>query len=136
MSARIFLIVNACRECPERYHFSGGRYECMQTRTIIADIDALPGWCPLPHYPTEVDALRARVAELEKKLKPTPKHGGECLTDEYARAVCEGMYADKCDDVIELCAALRAVYALAGENLEVRGIVEKAIAEHGGPDVA
>jgi len=38
--------------------------------------------------------------------------------------------------VIGLCEALRAVFALAGENREVRAIVEKAIADHGGPEVA
>jgi len=35
-----------------------------------------------------------------------------------------------------LCEALRAVLALAGENKEVRRVVEKAIRAHGGPDVA
>lgn len=43
------------------------------------------------------------------------------------------MYAEKCDDVIGLCEALRAVLALAGEDAEVRRVIEEAIAEHGGP---
>ena len=60
------------------------------------------------------------------------KHDGECATEESARTVCEGMYMEKCNDVHELCAALRAVYALAGESAEVRKIVEDAIREHGG----
>lgn len=63
------------------------------------------------------------------------KHDGEfCKDDESARAVCDGMYLDKCDDVNELCAALRAVYAIAGENPEVKRIVHDAIRDHGGPN--
>jgi len=60
------------------------------------------------------------------------KHGATCQADSSARDVCEGMYAEKCDDVIGLCEALRAVLALAGESAEVRKIVADAIAEHGG----
>lgn len=63
-------------------------------------------------------------------------HSGECEQDRYAHDVCEGMWEEKCDDVIALCEALRAVLALAGESKEVRDIVEKAIADHGGPEVA
>lgn len=59
-------------------------------------------------------------------------HDGECKHDESARTVCEGMYLDKCNDVSELCAALRAVYAIAGESPEVAKIVHDAIREHGG----
>lgn len=66
-------------------------------------------------------------------LKQRRHHGGECERDRYARDVCEGMYAEKCDDVIGLCEALRAVLALAGEDAEVRRVIEEAIAEHGGP---
>ena len=61
-------------------------------------------------------------------------HDRECLEDDSARSVCEGMYIDRVNDIIELCAALRAVYALAGESAQVRDIVEKAIKEHGGPE--
>ena len=82
---------------------------------------------------TEQDAAQIINTVLLKQRK---RHSGECEHDRYSRTVCEGMYAEKCDDVIGLCEALRAVLALAGENKEVRGIVEKAIAEHGGPDVA
>jgi hypothetical protein len=60
------------------------------------------------------------------------RHGGECLHDRSAQDVCEGMYVEKCDDVIGLCEALRAVLALAGESAEIRKIVADAIAEHGG----
>lgn len=69
-------------------------------------------------------------------LQQRKHHSGECESDSYARDVCEGMWQEKCDDVIGLCEALRAVLALAGENREVRAIVEKALADHGGPDVA
>lgn len=69
-------------------------------------------------------------------LKQRKKHTGECEHDTYSRDVCEGMYAEKCDDVIGLCEALRSVLALAGENREVRAIVERVISEHSGPDAA
>lgn len=68
-------------------------------------------------------------------LKQRDHHCGECADDRHARDVCDGMWEEKCDDVIALCEALRAVLALAGENKEVRAIVEKAISDHGGPDV-
>lgn len=67
-------------------------------------------------------------------LKQRDHHCGECADDRYARDVCDGMWEEKCDDVIALCEALRAVLALAGENKEVRAIVEKAISDHGGPE--
>jgi hypothetical protein len=62
-------------------------------------------------------------------------HDDECKNDLYARSVCEGMWADKCDDVMALVAALRAVYALCGESRDVERIVHEAIAEHGGPEL-
>lgn len=43
----------------------------------------------------------------------------------------ETEYSDKCNDVLELCVALRAVYAIAGEDNQVKKIVEDAINEHG-----
>ena len=46
-----------------------------------------------------------------------------------ARSVCEGMYAAKEDEKLRLKAALRAVYALAGENPEVRKIINEALDE-------
>lgn len=62
------------------------------------------------------------------------RHDGPCASDESSKTVCEGMYLIKCNDVTELCTALRAVYALAGENAEVRKIVEDAIRKHGGQE--
>lgn len=44
-----------------------------------------------------------------------------------ARSVCEGMYAAKEDEKSRLKEALRAVYALAGENAEVRKIIHEAL---------
>lgn len=77
---------------------------------------------------SEQDAKAIVNTVLYKQAMP---HGGECLTDKASMTVCEGMYADKCDDVNGLCEALRAVLALAGEDPNVRKIVEDAIAEHG-----
>lgn len=82
---------------------------------------------------SEQDAAHIINAVL---LRQRRIHGEECEHDRYARDVCEGMYAEKCDDVIGLCEALRAVLALAGESPEVRRVIEEAIAEHGGPDVS
>jgi hypothetical protein len=59
------------------------------------------------------------------------RHVGECATDESARDVCEGMYHDRARDNLALCEALRAVYALAGENKEIARIVHDAIDKHG-----
>jgi hypothetical protein len=60
-------------------------------------------------------------------------HNGDCVTDPHARAVCEGMYIEKCDDVLSLVDALNAVYSLAGESAEVARITQAAIRKHGGP---
>ena len=46
-----------------------------------------------------------------------------------ARSVCEGMYAAKEDEKLRLKEALRAVYALAGEDPEVRKIINDALGE-------
>jgi hypothetical protein len=83
---------------------------------------------------TDANAQEASHIINTVLLKQRTQHSGECEHDEYARDVCEGMYAEKCDDVIGLCGALRAVLALAGQNKEVRRVIEEAIAEHGGPE--
>lgn len=62
---------------------------------------------------------------------PTYSHVGECSTDEFARQVCEGIYKDRCDNNLALCEALRAVYALSGEDKQIKKIVHDAIREHG-----
>ena len=58
-------------------------------------------------------------------------HSGQCLNDERTRDVCEGIYLDRLNDNLQLCAALRAVYAVAGEDQQVRKIVEEALEQHG-----
>lgn len=62
-------------------------------------------------------------------------HDGEYCQEEgerggAARSVCERMYAAKEAEKIRLCEALRAVYALAGENPEVRKIINDALNEN------
>ena len=57
------------------------------------------------------------------------KQDGGDRTDPYD--VNQGMYADRCDDNLALCEALRAVFALAGEDKQIARIVEEAIREHG-----
>jgi len=44
-----------------------------------------------------------------------------------ARSVCEGMYGDKEDEKERLKEALRAVYALVGENHQVKKIINDAL---------
>lgn len=46
-----------------------------------------------------------------------------------ARSVCEGMYSAKEDEKIRLKEALRAVYAIAGEDPAVRKIINEALDE-------
>jgi hypothetical protein len=53
------------------------------------------------------------------------------LEDDIDEAFTEA-YVQKCDDVLKLQEALRAVYALAGEDPEIARIVHEAIAETGG----
>mgnify|MGYP007127660254 FL=1 len=55
------------------------------------------------------------------------RHGEACQADESRKAVCDGTYQDKLDSVIDLCETLRAVYALAGENPEVRNLINDAL---------
>jgi hypothetical protein len=85
---------------------------------------------------SNTDATEQDAAQIIStvRLKQRKTHNAECQGDSSARNVCEGMYAEKCDDVIGLCEALRAVLALAGESAEVRAIVDEAIAEHGGAE--
>ena len=64
--------------------------------------------------------------------EPKMKHGPDCEADPFFRDVCEGMYDEKCDDVLKLQEALRAVYALAGEDPAIARIVQEAITETGG----
>lgn len=99
---------------------------------VLIDKDMLRSTIACNTDATEQDAASIINTVLYKQRK---QHSGECEHDGFARDVCEGMYAEKCDDVIGLCEALRAVLALAGENKEVARIVEAAIQEHGGPDV-
>lgn len=63
------------------------------------------------------------------------QHVGECKDDPHARQVCDGIYADRVDDVLELCEALMAIRTLCGGHSEqskaITEIVDKAIEEHG-----
>lgn len=63
--------------------------------------------------------------------QPTMKHVGECEHDQSARDVCEAIYAERCDDNLALCEALRAVLALVGEDPQIQKIVNDAISQHG-----
>jgi hypothetical protein len=60
------------------------------------------------------------------------RHNRGCVTDRYARDVCEGMYADKCNEVHKLHEALHAVYSLVGEDKQIETICKKAVRDTGG----
>jgi hypothetical protein len=55
----------------------------------------------------------------------------DCGEDEESKSICKALYMQRVDDNIHLCEALRAVYALAGEDRQVREIVEDALNAYG-----
>lgn len=59
------------------------------------------------------------------------KADGCDITHDHNDGVAKGMYIARLNDNLELCAALRAVYAIAGEDPQVRKIVEEALQNHG-----
>ena len=75
----------------------------------------------------EQDAKSIVNAVLAKMPR---EHDGECATDIYTRSVCDGMYSEKEDERIGLAEALRAVYAIAGEDIQVKKIVEQALDDY------
>lgn len=75
----------------------------------------------------EQDAKAIVNAVLAKMPR---EHDGECATDKYTRSVCEGMYSEKVGEKLELVEALRAVYAIAGEDYHVGQIIETALADY------
>lgn len=111
--------------------------------------------------PTKIDDLHKELASLVRRmsyaLKRAGNHdslvissvgflkrfnlGGETIRamshanddheDQSERDVCSGIYSDRCDDNLALCTALRAVLALAGENEQIRTVIETAIEDHG-----
>ena len=58
--ARILAIINRCKECPHRQYFSGGTYQCAKVSAYLDDREAMPEWCPLPHYPTAQPTTKER----------------------------------------------------------------------------
>lgn len=93
--------------------------------------------------PTQRDELLRRLRDPRNQFLFDPEASKEAwkLLNDAAQAielltrsahdVCEGMYSDRVDDVLELCDALNAVRALAGEDPEILKIVDDAIREHG-----
>lgn len=84
-------------------------------------------WAELPEGLNDPDRHRMLLQAA------TLRHKGTCTRDDFARAVCEGMYVDRVADILGLAEALRAVYALAGESPEVSRVVHEALRKHGGP---
>jgi len=84
----------------------------------------------LEEQPNTLENVHIKMIVERSADHEYPKHdcGGE--HDDITLGVCEGMYADKCDDVIALHAALSEVYALAGDVNGVKEAVETAIANH------
>jgi hypothetical protein len=76
-------------------------------------------------------AAHAKIASWGHGALREVKHVGECAHDAFARQVCDGVYAERVEDNLALCEALRAVYTLCGENKDVKKLVHDSIQEHG-----
>lgn len=76
---------------------------------------------------TEQKARSIIAAVLYKQFK---EHGRTCLDDRSAMEVCEGVYADKVDECMGLVETIRAIYALAGENPQIKNLVDEALIEY------
>jgi hypothetical protein len=99
-------------------------------------------WRELAAAQAEIAALREDAAqptasaERDRKLRSqielheNVKHFCDCADDKIAQQVCDGMWADRADDVLGLVEALKAVRTLAGESEEVRKTIDDAIEEH------
>lgn len=84
----------------------------------------------------QLDVFKCRCVALEEQADLTAIHLARmqsALQDSGSRSADYLRKAIKAEAEVAL---LRAALALAGENREVRAIVDKAIADHGGPDVA
>jgi hypothetical protein len=79
------------------------------------------------HTGSAIDTYKAMIAAR-------PRHDNECADDPYARSVCEGMYAERTDELLGLVEALLAIRALVGghnkQSRAVTKIVDDAIEEH------
>jgi hypothetical protein len=108
-------------------------------RSVITDARILHIWDthvgePTASLPlTDADKISFARAVLagEAATQPAYRHVGECATDDIARQVCEAIYEERVADNLALCEALRAVYALYGEDKQVKTIVHDAIRKHG-----
>lgn len=58
------------------------------------------------------------------------EHGKNCQEDLSARDVCEGMYIDKVDECLRLVSVIRSIYALVGEDEEIKNLVDGALLEY------
>lgn len=59
------------------------------------------------------------------------KHVGECAADPIAEQVCDAIYQERTDDNLALCEALRAIYALCGEDEQIVKIINDALQDYG-----
>lgn len=74
-------------------------------------------------FPTNTELLNRLLTEM--------KHKKECNIDSFTKDVCEGIYIDRVNSNLGLTEALRAVYALVGQDKQIKKIIENAINEHG-----
>ena len=56
---KIVLLVNTCRECPNRHYYSAGNYECLKAVGLgyLAPDCRIPSWCPLADYAPAADGV-------------------------------------------------------------------------------
>lgn len=79
---RILGLVEGCADCPSRAYYSGGRYECRRTGSVLPPLESLNGrpveWCPLAEYPSAAfESMREEVAALRRASLATPAGGEE-----------------------------------------------------------
>lgn len=79
---------------------------------------------------TDANEQDARAIINTVLFVQTREHGPTCSADRSALEVCEGVYADKVDECMGLVETIRAIYALAGENPQIKNLVDEALIEY------
>jgi hypothetical protein len=82
-----------------------------------------------PHVLSSEDVTE-EIRQL-KLSRAAIKHVGQCATDPIAEQVCNAIYQERTDDNLGLCEALRAIYALCGEDEQIVKIINDALQDYG-----
>jgi hypothetical protein len=79
---------------------------------------------------TDANEQDARAIINTVMFKQEKEHGSKCQEDRSWMDVCEGTYADKVDECLRLVETIRAIYALAGENPQIKNLVDEALIDY------